>query len=357
MFINKRRHFVLYIIMSDTKKQCKLAILMLGADTEICPGFTFFDEYTIAKETWADFSKLEPNSLKDDTILIYYDGGRYMKDELIDEGNGHYVLHLACEDEMSFTFKKTWLAYKYVYDNFLPAWIFRTNTSTYVNVDVLYDFIDNYAKPEITYGSDLYSLSEACCPWPLCIYPRGNGVLTHHKIYKPCIIENGISLAYQKICDDICFGILINSYNINKHGNYLNFIKGLPHAWYKCVDVLFDNNHKFSRFGDSNLNYHDFVTITVKKYRDREKEKEHYLALHEKIKSDPIGFNAKPYWTNEMLDYVDNYSTFVGSILGYLDFDVWNNIDKNELFLKEICNKASDDEQHYIYKDVQGKVL
>lgn len=333
----------------------KLSILVMGANVDICDGFTFRDEFELAKQTWI-------KDLPENVNVIYYNGGNYMETVMEEDPENPKVsyLHLACEDEMLYTFKKTWMAYKWVYENMNPDWIFRTNTSTYVNSDVLYDFVENHAENKVTYGSDLYSLSEACCPWPLCLYPRGNGVLTHRDVYHPCIIQNGIQLAYQKICDDICFGILINSYNINtncENTSYTRYMKGLPHAWYKCVDQKFDNGHVFSKYGDDDLNYHDFVTITVKKYREREKEKEHYLELYKKIESDQIVKKADPKWTNEMLSYVDKPSVFCGSIIGYFNFDYWNTVDKNELFLLEISMKATDDAEHYVYKEIQGKKL
>ena len=246
------------------------------------------------------------------------------------------------------------MAYRFIADKYSPDWIFRTNTSTYVNIRVLNDFILNHADPKITYGSDLYSLSEACCPYPLCIYPRGNGILTNKEVYDKAIIKNGISFAYQTICDDIVFGNLINTYNINKGRKYIDYIGGLPHAWYKCVDVEFNNGHKLSKFGDSRLNYNNFATITIKKYREREKEKEHYLELHEKIKSDYLNNVEEPIWTSKMLKYVKDPSIFIGSVLGYINIDKWKSLDKNSLFLYELGHKASDDEQHYKYKEIQG---
>lgn len=341
--------------MKDNKAQGPqtIMILMLGAKANICDGFTFEDEYELAKKTWAA-------NLPDHIKLIYFDGGNYMKDEFVeDKEKNCYKLHLACEDDMKWTFKKTWMAYKFVSQRYDSDWIFRTNTSTYININTLDDFVQNEADPEITYGSDLYSLSEACCPWPLCIYARGNGILTHRQIYKNVIIQNGMSFAFSGICDDIVIGNLINTYNIIKHNRYgqryVDYIKGLPHAWYKCVDQLFDNGHKFSKFGDSNLNYNDFVTVTVKKYREREKEKKHYLELHDKIESDPILKHVQTKWTDEMLEYVNKPSVFIGSILCYIDFDVWDKMDKNELMALELTHKASDDAEFWKYKEIQGK--
>lgn len=330
-------------------KYPSLFILVMGANANICDGFTFKDEFDLALQTWA-------KELPDNVGLVYYDGGSYMKTEFDQYKNKKnvWILHLACEDDMKWTFKKTWMAYKFIYDKYKADWIFRTNTSTYVNVPVLNDFIHNLASPNVTYGSDLYSLSEACCPWPLCIYPRGNGILTNKNVYKPTIVDNGIMFAYQGICDDIAIGNLINSWNINNGKKYLNYIQGLPHAWYRCVDQVFDNGHKFSKFGDSNLNYNDFVTITVKKYREREKEKDHYLELDKKMHLPIVSKISETLWTDEMIKYVKDPSIFIGSILGYIDFDKWKQMDKNELYLLEISHKASDDEQHYIYKEIQG---
>ena len=80
------------------------------------------------------------------------------------------------------------------------------------------------------------------------------------------------------------------------------------------------------------MNYNDFVTITVKKYREREKEKEHYLELHKKIKSDHLMNIVEPIWTNEMLEYTKDPSIFIGSVLGYIDIDKWKSMDKNFLY-------------------------
>lgn len=327
----------------DFKKLPTLFILVMGANSEICEGFTFEDEFNIALQSWA-------KNLPENIGIVYYDGTSCMKTKFTKYKGLDNVwhLHLACEDSMKYTFKKTWMAYKYIVDKYNPDWIFRTNTSTYVNIDLLNEFVCEIANPYITYGSDLYSLSEACAPYPLCIYPRGNGILTSKKIHTPAIVRNGISFAFQNICDDIVIGNLINTYNINNGMKYFDCIKGLPHAWYKCVDVKFDNGHKLSKFGDDDIDYTKFVTITVKKYREREKEKEYYLELGEKLK------DKKCTWDDDMRKYVVDYSVFIGSILGYIDFDKWKSLDKNELFFKQISHKATDDEQHYKYKEIQG---
>ena len=46
----------------------KLFILVMGANAEICKGFTFQDEFDLALETWA-------KELPENLSVIYYTGG------------------------------------------------------------------------------------------------------------------------------------------------------------------------------------------------------------------------------------------------------------------------------------------
>ncbi len=332
---------------SSTTCRDSIVILMMGADCEYCEGKKFVDEYELARKTWA-------SSLPDNVKLVYYDGGKYQEAEYKEDGDNCYKLHLPCEDDMKWTFKKTWMAYNYIYKVENPMWIFRTNTSTYVNVDNLVTFIDEviglHKTEDVIYASDIYSLSEACCPWPLCLYPRGNGILMSRPLYKTAIINQGMSLAFQGICDDIAIGNLVNTHNIINEGQYMDNIKGLMHGWYKCVDIPIKNGHQLSGFGDTDNNYGQFITIQFKKYRDREKEEAQMLELHEIVKNSK---QDKSKW----FEYQNNPSIFIGSILGYLDFNDWKKMDKNELYFLEISHKAIDDEQHWMYKEIQGKTL
>lgn len=346
-------------------KGISLVILMMGADADYCEGKSFESEYDIARKTWA-------SSLPDDVLLVYYDGGQYKETKIEDDGSNCMKLHLPCDDDMKWTFKKTWMAYKWVEENVMPKWTFRTNTSTYVNVDNLMKFIADYADSSTVYASDIYSLSEACTPWPLCLYPRGNGILLHHDLMKETIINRGMMFAFQGICDDIVIGNLLNSWFIQRYPNdkYYDRVKGLPHGWYKCVDAKFDNGHQLSKYGDDDIDYSTLITITVKKYREREKEEQHYIDLHEKVKADKDatrqinnhielhGVDAEEIRPDKnWLSYMSNPSIFIGSILGYIDKDKWKEMDKNELYFLEISHKASDDEQHWIHKEIQGKKL
>ena len=47
------------------------------------------------------------------------------------------------------------------------------------------------------------------------------------------------------------------------------------------------------------------------------------------------------------LVYSTNSNVFIGSILGYITLENWNQQDKGKLYLYEITHKASDDAERY----------
>lgn len=325
----------------------KIVILVMGADAEIAPNIKFIDEYKLAKKTWA----------KDYDNIIYFDGGKYMKTEYDEE---NHLLHLACEDDMKHVFKKTWMALKWLVDNNKinkEDWVFRTNTSTVINIKLLEYIVKKFAVPTNIYCSDIYSLTEGCCPYPLCLYGRGNGLLLSYDRIINNILKDGISFLYNDICDDIVLGNIFNSYTIkNKDSQpYWKYVKGLPHGWWKSVDRKFKNGHKICpEFGnDKYLPY--CVTYTAKRYRNRETELQNLEEIS-KLIVDNTNDNYEKY-DAKIIEAMDNPSVFIGSILGYIDFQRWKNIDKNELYLLELSHKAVDDEQFEKYKEIQGKML
>ena len=280
--------------------------------------------------------------------VIYYQGGN--KTELNND-----ILTVACEDDLKSTFKKTYFALDYIDKNLDYDIIFRTNTSTYINGYLLNLFIDNIYLDKYYYGSDIYSLSEGYCPYPLTPYRRGNGIIYNKNEVKAILIE-GINLLYLSHTDDIALDNVLNSINIKycltNNQKYFDNHKGIPHAWYKCVPENFSTGHQLSSFNNSEL-YCMCPTITIKRYREREKEFEIYKEFHNLILN--LKYPEEFTIIKNMKEYSNNYSIFIGSILGYIDYNRWKEIDKNKLYLLEISTKASDDEQFYIRQEIQGK--
>lgn len=348
----------------------KILVLVMGANKEIAPGYTFYDQFKYSADTWLSKENRPAN-----IDVIYYEGGRYLETSYKEE-NGIGILRLDCEDDLESTFKKTWMALSWIENNLDKYdWVFRTNTSTFVNLHLLKEIVDDYfvkGDQDRLYAADLYSLSEACAPYPLSLYPRGNGMLLSHlKVQE--IIQEGISLLYLGMTDDIAIGNCINSRIIKdkildkqlniapiNDGPYHYYIKGLTHGWYRCVDQVFDNGHQLSCYGDNNedLEYWSkFITIQMKMYRQRENEKANW----EKFINDIYPYIKEKKYTykdvEKVIDYSNNPSVFIGSIIGYIDYNEWKEKDMNELYLLEISHKASDDPQHEKYKEIQGKTL
>ena len=320
----------------------KTIILILGCQESTDP--FFYKEYKeCILETWA-------KDLPENIQTIYYQGGSETKFE-------NNILTLECEDDLKWTYKKTYLALQYIYKNFDFDLILRTNTSTYINTYLLNLFIENIYDESKYYGADLYSLSEACAPYPLSIYRRGNGILYDKKDVEN-ILYNGICLLYKGICDDIGLDDILNSYQIQEslknNYKYIDNHAGWPHSWYKCIDKVFDTNHQISNYNNS-TNYDISITTTLKKYREREEEFKIYHEYHNLILN--LKYRPEVEIIKSIRDYSENPDIFLGSVIGYIDYNRWKRFDKNVLYLMEISNKASDDEQFSIYREIQGRFL
>ena len=275
---------------------------------------------------------------------------KYSKEE-------HRLL-LRCEDDIHNTFKKTYYTFKLL-ERLLGEYdyIIRTNTSTYINIELANKFIQNLDNDEILWTSEYYSLSNAAVPKPLDIYGRGNGMILSKKIVD-IILRDGISyLYYQILSDDEIIGNILNSHWIKEGKDYLDYIKSFKHGWYKCIENDFDNKHKLSSWGDSNSSWDhikQFISIQIRSYSskrknsnelvDRELEKEHYLELYNIFKSNKYTEEELELQIKENIEYSKNPSVFIGSLLGYIDFEQWKNINKMKLFNFEITHKASNDE-------------
>ena len=298
----------------------KVIVLVMSARSEF-----FTEQVNVCKKTYA-------SDLPENWRFIYYDGN-WTETRLDDDH-----LMIQCLDSLDATYRKTYEALKYLrnFEDF--DYIIRLNTSTYLNTQLAYKLIESGLDDSVIYGSELYSLSEATAPYPMNLYTRGNCMIMSRHIVD-IILSHGLSMLYSGIVDDQAIGCVLNSYYMSKGDNYLNHIKGLPHSWYKCIDVDGGNGHANSTYANDNLDIcARSVTTQIKCYSDRAFEEEHYYELHEYInKSNPDIEYAKSYMTNP--------SIFLGSILGYVPFDKWLEIDKQQLYIFEVTHKAADDDQ------------
>ena len=305
-----------------------------------CNDDFFIKQEQIMKETW-----IKQLNQFDNIDYIIYRGDPNIQKHKYDKEQ--HVLSLKCEDDLDNTYKKTYYAFKLANKIYDYDYIFRTNTSTYVNITLLNQFIQELSNDEILWSSDLYSLSNSFCPYPLYLYGRGNGMILSKKLIN-IILSEGISHLYLGKCDDWMIGNILNSYWIKQGKDYLDYIKGYKHGWYKCVPEEQPNNHKLCVYGNRNRDWDfikQFITIQIKRYRERHLENDQYKELNETFEQNQYNELDLMEQIMSNIEYSKRPSVFIGSILGYTDYEDWKNCNKMELFNYQVKHKASDDEE------------
>ena len=315
----------------------KLLITVMSCDQEF-----FSNQEELIKQTWAKdiIDGKYPN-----IDIVFYMGCPVINATYFD--NDLKTIVLKCEDGLDNTFKKTIRAFEYIDNNYEYDYIFRTNTSTYVNVQLLNEFIQSITDDNLLYGSEIYSLSESTCPYPLCLFARGNSIILSKK-HIGILLKDSYPLLYLNLCDDYTIGSIINSHWIKQNIDYTQYIKGIPHGWYKCTFTEVRNNHSLCTYYNTNTDINflsQFITIQIRNYNDRNLETQHYLELHDLFSTYKL--TEKDETVNKVIEYTKNYDIFIGSILGYISFEKWKNLDKHELYNIEIKHKAMDDAEFY----------
>jgi hypothetical protein len=313
-----------------------------------CSDNFFEQQVNQIKETWA----IDVINNKYENIdFIYYRGDENINSNVI-YNESKKELILRCEDDLDNTFKKTVYAFDWISENKEYDYIFRTNTSTYVNIELLNAFIQSLDDDNITYTSELYSLIEANTPKPMYIYGRGNGLIISKKMIN-VIRNDGINLLYFNITDDIAIGNILNSYWIKQNKNYLDYIKSYTHGWFKAVKhTMFVGgkpDYLLCTFDNKNTDFEflkKFITIQTKMYYSRNLEEENYNELHNII------YNNVDKDIENTIQFINNYSNnpniFIGSIIGYIPLSEWKEIPREKMWYAQAYNKADND----IYKDV-----
>ena len=305
-----------------------------------CRDKFFSDQIEKVKQTWA--KDIIDGKYGENVEFLSYDG--WEKDFKLDREN--HVLHCKCEDDGLNTFKKTYYALKTIQENFDYDFIFRTNTSTFVNVPLVLKFIEGLdPNSEVVWASEILSLVEAPVPYPLDLYGRGNGLILSRAAIK-ALIHEGIDVLYYELCDDVAIGNVLNSYHIKKGEDYKDYLKSFTHGWFRVVDTKnFSNHHKLCEYWNDNEDYDflkHFMTIQVKQYYHREDEEENYEKVYSIFKDksdDEIDVTIK-----RIYEYSKNPNVFIGSILGYIDLDIYNRLDMNYLWDEQCNHKAINDE-------------
>lgn len=260
------------------------------------------------------------------------------------------LFNVKCEDDLPNTFKKTYYAFAIINSKLEKKYdyILRVNTSTFVNVPLLNAFVQSLDDDKILWCSELYSLTEGFCPYPLYLYGRGNGLLISNYLVN-LIIKEGINFIYLKMTDDLVIGNILNSYWI-KHGeDYLSHIKSYRHGWYKCINTKANSHNSICNYHNDSKDFDfmkTFLTIQIKRYHEREKENKNYLELYNKVFKDNTDTDIDNT-VSLQYEYSKNPNVFIGSILGYIPLNKWVLVDKKKLYDVERKHKAYDDQEKY----------
>lgn len=292
----------------------------------------FKNEVDAAYQTWA-------SNLPENIDVCWYDGDHQIKHTAWDLDNPNHIM-CHSDDSLNGTFRKTWEAINFIINQHKYQYIVRINTSTYINLKLLRQLADTgFFNDECIYGTDLYSLTEAMCPATLNLYCRGNFILASVKQWVN-INRTAIPLLYLNIVDDVCIGNGFNTNKIIEKVDYREYVKGLPHGWYRCVEKQFNNYHQVSTYyGMEDINeYGKCLTIQTKMYRQRSNELNNLFKFHEQFKN--IEPNLK-----SAVEYSKNPDVFIGSVIGYIPMKEWMSTSKHDLYKYEMEHKAWDDKQ------------
>lgn len=248
-------------------EKTKILIVIMSCNNDF-----FIEQENILKETYLSI-------LTDNIDYVIYRGGND-KDEF---RNNKHLLLLNVEDDLSNTYKKTYRALNLIHDNFNYDYILRTNTSTYINIDLLAAFVQNLIDTE-QYNDNVWGAEytkhieedNMCRHIP---YIRGNAILLSRPNVLD-ILDYGKSYTYinnRILIDDEVIGLIL--YSILGDG----YLKCFGEAWYKSIPETGNYPTSISNMNNTNTDFDylkNFIAIQIKNWYDRDLENNHFRLIH-----------------------------------------------------------------------------
>lgn len=222
------------------------------------------------------------------------------------------------------TFVKTYNAFLWVTRNIEYDYIFRTNTSTYVNIDLLNEFVQTINNPYEIWGGEVVYIMEDHNKYlnNSLLYLRGNGIIFSKEMITN-ILNYGWGYCYihRELIDDMILGCIYNNINLLKNGIYIPYIKSFKEGWYKASLVPY-TEHQVCRMNNENIDF-DFLKqmmiIQIRNWYDRTKESEHFKIIDEVFKNNKdIELNKT---VQEQYEYSNNPELFLGHNYGFKPFN------------------------------------
>lgn len=144
----------------------------------------FQNEELLCKRTWLS----NINQFDNIDYFIY----TASIDEKYHISKDQHKIQVPCDDSIFGTLGKTLktlqvLKTTTILDEY--DYIFRTNLSTYINISLLNEFVQNIKDDNITYATECYITKEQG-PYKYCIFPQGNGILLSKNLYRQLTFDN-----------------------------------------------------------------------------------------------------------------------------------------------------------------------
>ena len=250
------------------------------------------------------------SNLTDNIDYLFYRGG-YNENKYNDN---EQLLELTSLDDLKNTFSKTYDALKFVKDNLKYDYIFRTNTSTYINIELLNSFVQQLTNTDEIWGGELVFNREVLND---ILYLRGNGLLFSTK-YLDFICKFGLPmrLISNQVIDDYGLGAIFATFEISSKKSLLRVF---PEGWYKSSKAPY-SPHRICRMNNENKDFNflkNIMIIQIKNWYDRDLESQHFNEIHN------VFLENKFDDINKSIEFVYEYSKhpsmFLGEQYGFID--------------------------------------
>lgn len=259
----------------------------------------------VIEETWKSYAESNFKNIK----VLFYKG---TDKESYREGDTIYIKNL---DLLETTYSKTLDAFKFVNENLILKdnslfnydYILRTNTSTYVNIDLLNEYVKKLDKYEFM----LHCAELDCCWWSkMHLYGKGNALLMN-KFY----IERLVYLRDDELeklfssTDDCIIGATINLYCARLGIDHKKHIKSFG---------MFYDMDKELQWPVNKEEYLDKIIISIKTSihsndpinDERKYDNDKMRALHEIVLENkelfrlPNEYNKKVMWIEDKEEWL-----------------------------------------------------
>lgn len=218
-----------------------ILILVMGHDH---PQYNAQEE--AIRETWKAYAEENFKNIK---VLFYKEDKNALKPYL--EGD---TVRVPNEGTLEKTYSKTIDTIKFleregILDQY--DYVFRTNTSTFLNIDLLNDYVSRLDK----YEFKMHCAEIDCCWWSkMHFYAKGNALLMNKQMIKRVLyLENKKMEETFRSCDDCVIGATINLYLSKLGEDHTKYIQsfGLHYELDKEISQDFDK-------------VDDYIAISVK---------------------------------------------------------------------------------------------